>query len=144
MEDAVGVYHVEVVVDERECFAVGDAQSVRGEVVKVEVATREGYGAVGEVDAGHTGAAASEAHHVGTDSATDFQDLSVTIATEVDRDGEVAKLVEAVIVERVEEGEGPDRLVGYGDVMDPLVPVVANAGGQCGHEILREFGRLGG
>ena len=101
--------------------------------MQFRIAARERDGAVGEIDADHSRTGAGEAYDVGAYPAAYLQDSPVTMAVEIHGSGEVAKLVEAVLVKRVEEGERPDRLVGDLEVVDSVVPVLANSSGQWLH-----------
>ena len=100
-------------------------------VVNSEVPPGERDGRFRQVDAEDPRAAAGEPHEVGADAAPDLDQTLPLVATKVDHLGQIGKLVEPVIVELVEKRPRPDRLGGHFQIVDPLVPVGANAGGEA-------------
>ena len=64
---------VEAGVGVRQRLAVGDAQFLGGDAVQLEVLARKIDRRLRQVDAGDARAALREAHQVGADAATDFE-----------------------------------------------------------------------
>ncbi len=100
-------------------------------VVNSEVPPGERDRRFRQVDAEHPRAAAGEPHEVGANAAPDFDQTLSLVATKIDHLWQIGELVESVIVELVEKRPRPDRLGGHFQVVDPLVPVGANAGGEA-------------
>ena len=126
LDHAMRVYDIEMPILERQCFAVGDTQTGYAQPVVFDVAARQINRAAGKVDSGRMRPASDKAYEVGADPAADFENSLVTVTSEVDERRQVSQLVEPVFVQGVEEREGPERLVGHVEVVDPPVPVLAN------------------
>ena len=85
-------------------------------------------------------AAAGEAGQVGADAASHFEQPLAGEAAEVDELGQVAQLVEAIVVEIGEELAAAHRMRGHLEIVDALVPVAADLIG--GHSPLSYNVRL--
>ena len=102
---------------------MADAQLLGRHAVQQEILARKIDRRRREVDAGDPGAAAREAHQIGADAAADLEQPLAAKPGKVDQLRQVTELVEAVLVEVVEERQGADRLVGHLQVVDAMVPV---------------------
>ncbi len=126
LHDTVRVDSVERRVAEGERLAVGHLERGVRDTVQLDVAPRQVDRLLGQVDAGDPRAAPREANQVGADAAADLQQALAAIAVEVDQARQVPQLVEAVIIQIVEERERSGRCVAHLLIVDPAVPVRAN------------------
>ena len=110
----------------RQGFAVGDAK-VAGQPLLFEIGARQVDGRRREIDADHAGAALGEPRQIDAGAAADFEHAASAIAVEVDQAQQVVQLLEMVLVEVVEEPARADRMRRDLQVVDVLVPVLADA-----------------
>src|SRR5262245_26698131 len=76
MQDSVRVDNVERVVREVEVFGIGDAESA-GQLKEFEAAFCQIDCCFSEIDSGVVGASLGELSAIGSESATDFQDVQI-------------------------------------------------------------------
>jgi len=107
-------------------FTVGDAK-VSGQPLLFEIRARQIDGRRGEIDADDAGAALGEARQIHACAAADFEHAASAIAVEVHQAQQVVQLLEMVLVEVVEESARADRVFRDLEVVDVLVPVLADA-----------------
>jgi hypothetical protein len=100
--------------------------------VQLEILPCQVDGRRGQIDAGDTRAAPREPHQVGPDAAADLEDALARKAVEVHEQGQVVQLVEAVVLEIVEEFSRSHRVGGHLEVVDARVPVRGDVGGSDG------------
>ena len=84
-----------------------------------------------QVDAGDDGAALGEPDEIGAGAAADVEHAAAAIPVEVDQPQQVVQLLEVVLVEIGEEPRRPDRVRRDLEIVNVLVPVVADVG-SCG------------
>ena len=118
----MGVDDVDAAVPERQRAAVGDERAAR-QAVQREVLARQANRGLRQIDADDTGAASREPGEIGADAAPDLEQALAGVAVESDRPRQVGELVEAVVVEIVEELERPDRMLRHLEIVDAGVPV---------------------
>ena len=131
LHDAVCENEIERAVGVRQMLAVGFAK-VRFEALLREVLSGERDRRRRDIDATDEGAAFREANEIGTGAAADVEHTFAAIAVEVHETQEVVQLLEVILVEIGEEGAGPWRLSADLEIVDVLVPVVADVGGGGG------------
>ena len=92
-----------------------------------EIRTGQAPGCLREIDADHRRTAAGEADEIGANAATDLEDATSGVAREVDERWQIGELVESIFVEIGEELARTHRRGGHLQIVDPTVPVLANA-----------------
>ena len=112
--------------------AVGDAQILGLQPVQLEVLPGQVDGRLRQVDAGDARPAPGEPREVGADAAADLEHALAGKAVEVDQPRQVVQLVEAVVVEIVEELARAHRVGGHLEIVDARVPVGGDVGGSGG------------
>ena len=132
LHDTVGIHEVERLVGERQMLAVGLAQ-IRGQPLLPEVLSRERDRGRREIDTRHVGAAFGKPYQVRPGAAADFEDALSTVAVEVDQLRQVVQLFEVVLIEIGEETRRAHRMTGDLEIVNVLVPIVANGGVVGGH-----------
>ena len=120
-------HQIERVVGERQVLAVGLAQ-IRLQPLLREVLPRQRDGRRRQVDAGDDGAAPGEADEIGAGAAADVEHAAAAIAVEVDQPQQMVQLLEVILIEIGEEARRADRVRGDLEIVNVLVPVVANVG----------------
>ena len=128
-----GVLHDAVGEDEIERAASGNGScspSATSKVAAQPLLREIGAGQLDrrrrEVDAGDDGAAPGEPGEVDAGAAADFENRSALIAVKSDEPQQVVELFEMVLVEIVEEAARADRMPCDLEVVNVLVPVVAD------------------
>ena len=77
-----------------------------------------------------------EAHEIGAGAAADLEHALARVAVEVDEPQQMVELLEMILIEVGEESRRPDRVRRDLEVVDVLVPVVADVS-RCGTRGLR-------
>ncbi len=118
----MSVDDVERGILEGECLAVGELE-IHSDRRLPRVPARQVERGFGKIHAGHDGAAPGEANEIGSDAAADLEELLPPVPLEIHEPRQVSELVEAVLVEIVEELLGPRSVASHVEIVDPLVPV---------------------
>ena len=126
LQNAVTVDDVERGVLERERLSVSELQLHR-DLGEARVLPRQPERGPGEIDPGNQRTPLGEADEVGPDPAADLEERFSPEAFEIDETGEVAELVEPVLVEIGEEFPGSRRILGHLQVVDSIVPVLLDS-----------------
>ena len=82
-------------------------------------------------------AALGEPRQVGPGAAADVEDLLAAIRVEVDQPRQMVQLLEVVLIEIGEELPRPGRVGADVEIVDVMVPVVADGGVVHGHVMAR-------
>ncbi len=144
LQDAVPIDHVEALIVERQRFAVAHLKiSLSTQTMQLEVGPGERDRLFREVDTGHVGPAAGESNQVGADPTADLEQPLATIPGEVDEPGQVAQLVEAIVVEGIKETERADWFIGHLQIVNTPVPVSRNGVGHVVSDGGADLGQAG-
>ena len=123
----MGEDEIEGVVGKRQVLAVGLAQ-IGLEPLLREVLARQRDRRRGQIDAGDERAASGEPDEIGAGAAADVEHALAAIAVEVDQPQQMVQLLEVVLIEVGEEPRRADRMRRDLEIVDVLVPVVADVG----------------